>query len=623
MRGIKYYSNSDMSIGYNLKQAEKVLKGFDNSKKYNINKLLEFYNVIIMINENKLYLDEWKVTQIAKYNELCRKMEAYLVIELKRLITDNSLNFLYEKVDIEYKEDLISVIDKYEIYKNLNFQSIEKILDNNKDYTLSILLKYKKIVSYWDNELAESLKTNKFSAIILLDKYVVETKPKSTQIYIPKSLLESDKEHIINSYIRSDEVNLNYLEAIINSKNCSDFKISDKLKLMAKRKYEKEIDKFFDENIGYEYGCNVSFVNNQKESVKFESFSPIIKVKYSINWIKENLDYPTLLNNFIYLFEYCDKYFRIQLISKSINLGIFEKHLRMKTKNEYITGVTFNLLNMLSQLQLVSYYNVLNKQKIRLEVIIEWFFSSYLKNQFGISNYIINMPSPGSNYLEKCRSVASEIDTIVKSYTLYIENKEIDTELLEITSTHLFFSDQCMLRYTERTRDKKYRNFYELINSEKVTREDIVLYELENLDYLLKNKYIIEREEGIIKILDVETVLVIKDLVENEFINYWRCSLKLRNRINELLDEGVVYEECSLFSKQEVDYFNYYLNNSEYGNALALRNKYLHGVIKGEDVNSSIHKQNYFIFLKIVILIIIKINDDLCIYDEITSKTNS
>jgi len=71
-----------------------------------------------------------------------------------------------------------------------------------------------------------------------------------------------------------------------------------------------------------------------------------------------------------------------------------------------------------------------------------------------------------------------------------------------------------------------------------------------------------------------------------------------------------------LFTKLETDYFNYFLNNSEFGNALALRNEYLHGGKKGKDVNGDIHKNNYFILLRIVILIIIKINDDLCIYED-------
>lgn len=36
-----------------------------------------------------------------------------------------------------------------------------------------------------------------------------------------------------------------------------------------------------------------------------------IECEYDLNWIKENNDFPTLLNNFIYLFEFVDMETRI------------------------------------------------------------------------------------------------------------------------------------------------------------------------------------------------------------------------------------------------------------------------------------------------------------------------
>ena len=65
-----------------------------------------------------------------------------------------------------------------------------------------------------------------------------------------------------------------------------------------------------------------------------------------------------------------------------------------------------------------------------------------------------------------------------------------------------------------------------------------------------------------------------------------------------------------MFTNDEQDYLNYHLNNSDFGNSLALRNRYVHGSQSNDD---KLHKENYFIFLKIVIIIIVKINDDLCI----------
>ena len=69
-------------------------------------------------------------------------------------------------------------------------------------------------------------------------------------------------------------------------------------------------------------------------------------------------------------------------------------------------------------------------------------------------------------------------------------------------------------------------------------------------------------------------------------------------------------------SRPEADYFNYYLNKSEFNNGLDLRNRYIHGTQPSNDSSEEIHKYNYMIFLKLFILLIIKINDDLCINDS-------
>ena len=69
----------------------------------------------------------------------------------------------------------------------------------------------------------------------------------------------------------------------------------------------------------------------------------------------------------------------------------------------------------------------------------------------------------------------------------------------------------------------------------------------------------------------------------------------------------------SLLSEPEQNYFNYIFNNAEYDNSMDLRNKYAHGnQMADEDFN----RNNYYIILRMLILIIIKINEELCLLDE-------
>lgn len=73
----------------------------------------------------------------------------------------------------------------------------------------------------------------------------------------------------------------------------------------------------------------------------------------------------------------------------------------------------------------------------------------------------------------------------------------------------------------------------------------------------------------------------------------------------------------SLFSKPEQEYLNYMLNNSEFSNGLALRNNYLHGTNSTDEENN---QQDYYQILKILIFIIIKINEEFCFVDDLKKK---
>lgn len=636
---VKYYSNNDWSIGHSLKRSVQVLQEFDETRKYDSNEILEFYNIILMVKKNKVYPKSWDQTQTDKYVAICSAMEKYIAKEFVKLITDDNFKSLYNSIDYKYREDIFDIIDKYKVYEKLKFETLSNLFNVEGGIPKYMLLKRKSIVLHLDKELSNCLIDDFMSAEILLNKYVVKKDCGRKEIFIPTSLTYEQKEKIVNDYIASDRANPNYIDAIINMKNTKEFGISKKTVLAAKKKREHYTDNFFNNNVGFEYGCEVGFAKDQTESVIYESYTPIVKVKYSVDWIKDNLDQATLLNNFIYLFEYCDNQMRLGVVSKTSQLGLTEKHFGIKGKDEYEYGVTFNIMNILSHLQIQGYHNLLKEFEVRLEEVIEWFFRTYLLDEFKIENYIIDMPSENSTYLEKCRSVSAEIESILTGYYLYVENGEIEPELLEMTPTplfkdmkslnnkkyiyaksdlyyrlaYLFFSDQCMLNYCGKTKKKEYDNFYLLLLSEKIKVEDVVEFEKDNVQFLLDNNYLVQDEEGFLKILDKEMIHIVKDLYKNEVINYLKKPLPIRNRIDELLADETLCEDNTLFTKLENDYFNFYLNNSEFGNALALRNKYLHGKKIGNDANGDVHKYNYFILLRIVVLILIKINDDLSI----------
>ena len=94
----------------------------------------------------------------------------------------------------------------------------------------------------------------------------------------------------------------------------------------------------------------------------------------------------------------------------------------------------------------------------------------------------------------------------------------------------------------------------------------------------------------------------------------------MRETIDIMELKNIINFESSLFSKPECDYFNYYLNRASFNNGLNLRNNYSHGTQPNGDEDEKTHESNYMIFLRLVILIIIKVNDEVCLNDEISKR---
>jgi hypothetical protein len=289
---------------------------------------------------------------------------------------------------------------------------------------------------------------------------------------------------------------------------------------------------------------------------------------------------------------------------------------------------------------LLSYSEILNTKDIRIEEMIEWFFKEYLSDEFGVENFIVNVPSENSAIFEKCRAILPEIDRILKQYGLYIEDGKIDQELLQISSTHLLFSEcrslvrnkyvypnsqffnqatfllfsnQSPIFHLEKL-EKNFENFFDLIVHEELKFDDFQNHQIEGIKWLIENDLLIEDEKGFLNFPNMKKIHLLKDLFYNEVISFWHHSKEVRNEIKKLIDEDILHFESTLFSKSEQDYLNFHLNKAKFSNSLDLRNRYLHGTHTN---NINQHKNDYLIFLKVIIIIVVKINDDLCLKDKI------
>ena len=131
-------------------------------------------------------------------------------------------------------------------------------------------------------------------------------------------------------------------------------------------------------------------------------------------------------------------------------------------------------------------------------------------------------------------------------------------------------------------------------------------FQQKNLDTLIKHGII--KSSEYIEVADVKIFSVIKDLYDNNFVTYSCLTRDYQVLIDDLVKKEWLKYSSKLFSLSESDYLDYYLNNSKFSNALALRNKYEHG--STSHFTNEQNQENYIMGLKCYFIVLFKIMND-------------
>lgn len=643
---IEFYSKEDMAGGYQLSKAEPILKGDKQPDYSDINDILELYNIKKYF-DNELYLKNWTQENIANFKQKASEF-GKAVGQFISKINDTNVIELYKNVLHGYVEDFWELVNNQRAFKRISKNNLKTIL-SSEPHLVHTILHYKNLVDFYDSEIKSFLRTYSQSAEILLSIYEAQDDFQKTQKFIPKSLSINDKESIISSYLDSPDVNLNYIELIQNARNRNDFKISDKTRLKAKRVHKKETEKFFAENEGMRYGVSITFPENApkiKDGYIDEDLTA--HYSYSIDFIKQNNNPYLLFQNFKHLFEYIDRQNRITLVSKKSQMGVFESIMGIRSQNEYRGGTAFSLSEMTSHAQIFGYNKIVNELGTSLEEILHFVFTIALQERYRFAeNARFSIPS-ASSYFEKVRLLAPEFESVLKQFKLFVEDGNIDFELLQISSlptsikdipslnenkyiyfnadnkemhgcSNLFFSDQTLLAYVEPFKEEKYHTFFDLLANEQVKFNNYEEHQKPGLNYLLNKELITVDDSGYIQITNTERILILKDLHDNEFASFYRYPLNFQKEVQKMVSENIILFESSLFSKSEQAYFNYFLNKSEFTNGLDLRNSYLHGTQADPDEIQK-HEYAYFTYMKLLVLTLLKMDDDLQIFNTLKTR---
>ncbi len=639
---VEFFSKEDMAGGDHLSKGEPILRNATKSDYEDINDVLELYNIKLYI-DNELYLKSWSQGDIADFKQ---KVSEYgkIVGQFMSSINDNNVIDYYEELLRGYINSFWEIINNQKIYKHISSDNFESILLKEPHLIRSILF-YKNLVTHYNKAIRGFLLNYYQSAEILLSIYEVKNDFHNEEMFLPKSLTIQDKEDIISKYLDSENTNLNYFQLIQNAKKRKDFKISDRIRLKAKRRHKEETDKIFNERANESFmkiGVSISFPENTEKIKDGHIDNLVANYSYSLDFIKQYNDAYSLFLNFKTLFEYLDVQNRINLVSKPNQMGVMERIMGVHSKNEYRRGIAFDMSEMTSQAQIFAYNKVIKEFGNSVENILQLVFTSIFQEKYNFANNArLSMSSTNISFFEKVRLLAPEFESVLKQYKLFVEDGGIDYELLQISSTpyaikdipslvqnkyiylnednneiisysNLFFSDQMGLAYVEPFKEKKYHTFFNLLANEQVNFNNYKEYQKPQINYLLDKGLLSLDDHSYIQITNHTRVLILKDLYDNEVASFYHYPIAFQEEAKKMNDQNMVFFGSTLFSKSEQSYFNYFLNKSEFTNGLDMRNSYLHGTQANPEELQK-HEFAYFSYLKLLTLILLKIEDDLLI----------
>ena len=626
--GVKFYSKEDFSVGWALEKAEKIITSFNTVRKVeSINEAIELYNIQELMDIG-ISLSKWTSEQYEEYGKKAKSFTATIAKFFSQIDDSNFLEHI-QKVDLNYVDDYWALFDRFKVYENVSSEKLKQYLEL-PNARLDEVLSHKGVVYYYDALIADILRTSEKTSKFLVSHFLEKN---SINYFFPKSFKPEEFEVSFQQHIDSDEANLNVLKLIFDAQSTKECPISDKIRLSARRKYNSLLENYLlkEDNIGgtFEYKYKLSFIyqDEPKIVVKEDGGYHLI---YDRKWLEDNLDYPTILNNFNYIFEMLDVHCRSTLVSVKTKIGALEKLFLPRGIKSYCKGTAFDFMFELSTIQMFAYYEFLLSQGIDLEQVFNWFFSEYMREEYSVNDFLFNA-STATNYAEKCRTLSSEMEGILKQFQIYVRDGSVDRELFENlswqlnigeipslsdnkyayaashkleTEMHLLFSDQAGISHIDKT-EAEYSTLLKLIQQEIVMLQDFKGYQKDSINWLIKRGSLIVDDKGKLS-FNWERVKLLKDLYGNEVVcvNYWG---KHKSILMEMNDDGDIRIENTLFSTPEKRYLNYMLNKAEFSDGLNLRNKYSHSTYPQD---KKVQKQDYIQLLKVMVLIIWKINEE-------------
>lgn len=426
---VHFFNNNDLALSNELEKSIIILNSLDNFK--DINDAVERYIIdkYLRIKRYHQFFEENLISPIYTVRERNKEM----ISQFFNRISGEDFLKTAATVDTAYTSEYLEICINYKIYQKIKPEKLIEILNYNQ-FHISDFLEKKTLVNHLDKELGELLLTE-IETVELLIRH--ESQQSTKKLYIPHSLSHEDFNSMVKKYIESSDPNTNVLENIYRLKS-DRIKLTDRIKFMAKKKYETKVNEMFKSEASslqkMGFLISISDTLHAEEHTEFTFKDNNFEYVFNKNFLENNLQLGEIVGVITYYLFLTDKQYRIVGLNNESQISALERVFSNITGSSYSQGITIASLNSLVNLIVLYYVNYLKKNDISIEEVIGYFFNEYLKDKFKIKNFEFNVPTQNIDLKEKVKLLATELDSIVKQYHLMDDDRVIDQEFVNFKS---------------------------------------------------------------------------------------------------------------------------------------------------------------------------------------------
>jgi len=632
---IKFYGPHDLATGWGAYRAVVLIRDYGAGRKIqSLDDALELHNALAF-EEHGIFpssLDQQGQESLRPAARDSRRQIASFFAGLDA----SSVESVLAAFAFQYAGDLMQLLERHQVAKNVGGQVLFDALLKAR-MPLTVMLADRKFVDRYDRQLRGELLGNPRNGQILISRRLIKGSRSSG--HLPTSFSSEDSQQLLRAYIDSESPHPNHVQAIAQAKGNDAFGITPKLRLHAKKRYEALMKELFadDSSSLIKNGYGVRLDPDQRDpvidKVDHEDNGTTHMRSFSEQYLSSSVEPTRVLKNFASVIGYVDGHGLLAMPAFRSQASVFEG-IFILGKDAYPAGTIFKYLDSLTFLGTQLYSELLTRNDVEVEDAVAWLFREHLVNEYGAANFYYAPSSPHSSFLERCRHVAAEMESIAKQFALFCEEGEMDPELLRMASGSrpwaeipslverkylepspgsdcervlgVLFSSQSGLTYVNE--ELQAESFVELATENELLYDSLHQYQKGTVDWL-SAEGLVAIKDGAIEFAQPVQVLILSDIYRREAAAYSHYGADESAAARTLVDKGWLTFKSTLLTSAESSYFNFFLNKSEFSDGPDLRNRYAHGTnADPEDVSA--HKQSYLQLLRMLVSLALKILDD-------------